>query len=85
MALINSSKNTVVVTGFGPFRCHKINASWEAVKLLPTLLDTDKLGITLVVEEIPVEYEETLIRIKNLQEQHKPMVRKSQMYNVILC
>ena len=27
----------IVITGYGPFGDHKINASWEAVKKLPNL------------------------------------------------
>lgn len=49
-----SEKKTVVVTGFGPFGVHSINASWEAVKEL------EKTGISpdirLITLQIPVEY-----------------------------
>ncbi|XP_041325208.1 pyroglutamyl-peptidase 1-like protein isoform X3 [Pyrgilauda ruficollis] len=30
---MDSNSNTVVVTGFGPFRQYLVNSSWEAVKL----------------------------------------------------
>ncbi|XP_015280038.1 PREDICTED: pyroglutamyl-peptidase 1-like protein isoform X3 [Gekko japonicus] len=31
---MDASSNTVVVTGFGPFRQHLVNSSWAAVKLV---------------------------------------------------
>ncbi|CAG0897859.1 unnamed protein product [Darwinula stevensoni] len=46
----------VYVTGFGPFVGHDVNASWEAVKLLPRLLGRED-RVQLVVEEIPVDYD----------------------------
>ena len=45
----------IIVTGFGPFGEHKINASWESVKLLPKLWNHD--SIDLVIDEIPVKYD----------------------------
>ncbi|XP_033107560.1 pyroglutamyl-peptidase 1-like isoform X2 [Anneissia japonica] len=63
-------KKTVIVTGFGPFGDHKINASWEAVKELTTLsLQPD---INLVVEEIPVEYKIVKEKVPALWECHEP-------------
>lgn len=74
MSLNNSPKNTVVVTGFGPFRHYPINASWEAVRLIPDILDTEQININLIIEEIPVEYEETLTRISKLQKEYDPIL-----------
>ena len=45
----------IILTGFGPFGSHEINASWESAKLVPDLWKNDKFE--LVVEEIPVQYE----------------------------
>jgi len=45
----------IVVTGFGLFRDYTVNASWEAVKGLPEIWTDDQN--TLIIEEIPVEYE----------------------------
>ena len=42
----------ILVTGFGPFHQHKVNASWEAVK------DLVSLGVKHKGEEIPVEIRE---------------------------
>lgn len=42
----------ILVTGFGPFGSIAVNASWEAVKLLPEELD----GFEIVKEQVPVTY-----------------------------
>ncbi|XP_061451259.1 pyroglutamyl-peptidase 1-like protein [Rhineura floridana] len=50
---VNSS--TVVVTGFGPFRQHLVNSSWEAAKELAKLgLGHD---VDLHIMELPVTYQ----------------------------
>ncbi|XP_022190636.2 pyroglutamyl-peptidase 1 [Nilaparvata lugens] len=57
-------KRNVIVTGFGPFFGHSVNASWESVKLLPNIFEDD--SINLIVEEIPVTYcaiEETIPKL----------------------
>ena len=49
------TKRSIVVTGYGPFGDHKINASWEAVKRFKDLWDHDccnnevRLQICLIV------------------------------------
>ncbi|XP_060611631.2 pyroglutamyl-peptidase 1-like protein isoform X2 [Anolis sagrei] len=49
------SSNTVVVTGFGPFRQHLVNSSWEAAKeLLKLGLGND---VDLHIIELPVVYQ----------------------------
>ncbi|TFK13019.1 leucine-rich repeat and WD repeat-containing protein 1 [Platysternon megacephalum] len=52
---MDSNSNTVVVTGFGPFRQHLVNSSWEAVKVM------SKLGlgenIDLHIMQLPVAYQ----------------------------
>ncbi|XP_067946651.1 pyroglutamyl-peptidase 1-like [Watersipora subatra] len=67
---VKKEKITVVVTGFGPFGEHKINASWEAVKEL------SKLGVAhnvnLVTQQIPVEYESVQKIIPELWKQWQP-------------
>lgn len=72
----NETKRTVLITGFGPFRGHAINASWEAVKLLPDLFKTHEKSseVNLHIEEIQVAYKEVDEKIKTLWEKHKPFV-----------
>ncbi|XP_009319766.1 PREDICTED: pyroglutamyl-peptidase 1-like isoform X2 [Pygoscelis adeliae] len=52
---MDSNSNTVVVTGFGPFRQYLVNSSWEAVKEL----SKRGLGknIDLRIMQLPVVYQ----------------------------
>uniref|UniRef100_A0A8C6FTV2 Pyroglutamyl-peptidase I n=1 Tax=Moschus moschiferus TaxID=68415 RepID=A0A8C6FTV2_MOSMO len=65
-------RKAVVVTGFGPFGEHTVNASWIAVQEL------EKLGlgdsVDLHVYEIPVEYQTVQRLIPALWEKHSPQV-----------
>lgn len=64
-------EDIVIITGFGPFGEHKVNASWEAVRLLQKFkID----GAKIVVEEIPVTYSYVEERIPLLWENYKPKV-----------
>jgi pyroglutamyl-peptidase len=49
-------QDRVVVTGFGAFGVHKINASWVAVKELEKIGLTDPF-VSLTTEEVKVDYE----------------------------
>ena len=49
-------QDRVVVTGFGPFGIHKVNASWVAVQELKNLGLEDPF-VDLVTEEIQVDYD----------------------------
>ncbi|XP_078049035.1 pyroglutamyl-peptidase 1 [Augochlora pura] len=69
-------KYTALVTGFGPFSGHAVNASWEAVKELKKLYDTSKEleDVKLIIEEIPVSYDDVSTYLPKLIEDHNPMV-----------
>ncbi|XP_068620454.1 pyroglutamyl-peptidase 1 [Battus philenor] len=65
-------KPLVLVTGFGPFLNHPVNASWEAVKLMNKEKLEDKHNIELVLLEIPVTYENVDEFVPALWETHTP-------------
>ena len=64
-------KQKVLVTGFGPFTGHPINASWESVKLLPNTWNHDK--IELVIDEIPVNYDFVQCHVTKKWADHDPI------------
>lgn len=65
-------KPIVLVTGFGPFENHPVNASWEGVKELPKEKIEEKHNIELVCLEIPVTYGNVDEFIPALWETHTP-------------
>ncbi|XP_031846942.1 pyroglutamyl-peptidase 1 [Nomia melanderi] len=69
-------KCSVLVTGFGPFNNHVVNASWEAVKELNKLFaDSEELkNVKLITEEIPVSYDDVATYLPKLLEEYNPMV-----------
>jgi len=70
------SKQKILVTGFGPFDKHVVNASWEAVKELQKLWAKSKEfpDIELIIEEIPVSYNYVSTCIPQFWEKHCPIV-----------
>ncbi|KAG7201924.1 hypothetical protein KM043_004634 [Ampulex compressa] len=69
-------EHTVIVTGFGPFEHHAVNASWEAVKELSQLCSNSKefRDIRVVIKEIPVSYEYVAEEIPKLWKEFNPIV-----------
>ncbi|CAG5019959.1 unnamed protein product [Parnassius apollo] len=65
-------KPLVLVTGFGPFLNHPVNASWEAVKHMNKEELEKKYNIELVLLEIPVTYENVDEFVPALWETHTP-------------
>lgn len=70
------NKCTILVTGFGPFQEHMINASWEAVKELQKLWadSKDVSDIELIIEEIPVSYSDVSSYVPQLWKKYNPRV-----------
>ncbi|RZC42601.1 origin recognition complex subunit 1 [Asbolus verrucosus] len=62
------SAGNIIVTGFGPFGVHSVNASWESVKLLPKEINE----YNIIKEEIPVSYDTVDKRIHVLWEEYQP-------------
>ncbi|KAI4466962.1 protease family c15 pyroglutamyl-peptidase i-related [Holotrichia oblita] len=63
------SNHVVLITGFGPFHGHNVNASWEAVKLVPSesIKEAD-----VIVQEIPVIYNVVDSVVPQLWEKYNP-------------
>ncbi|KAJ0174371.1 hypothetical protein K1T71_010517 [Dendrolimus kikuchii] len=65
-------KPIVLVTGFGPFANHPVNASWEGVRLMNKEEIEKKHNIELVLIEMPVTYENVDEFVPALWETHTP-------------
>ncbi|CAH0589921.1 unnamed protein product [Chrysodeixis includens] len=65
-------KPIVLITGFGPFINHPVNASWEAVKIMNKDEIEKKHNVELVQIEIPVTYENVDEFVPALWETHTP-------------
>lgn len=72
-------KCTILVTGFGPFSTHVVNASWEAVKELQELWtnSVEFADVKLVAEEIPVSYDYVANHVPRLWKKYNPAVNSS--------
>ncbi|XP_035410665.1 pyroglutamyl-peptidase 1-like protein isoform X2 [Cygnus atratus] len=72
------SKSTVVVTGFGPFRQHLVNSSWEAVKEL----SKRGLGktIDLRITQLPVVYQKAKEQVFKIWTTLQPLCGKNKGY-----
>lgn len=67
-------KPTVLVTGFGPFAMHQVNASWVAVQELEKMGLGEDLDVSLVTIEIPVEYSTVREKIPMLWKDISPQL-----------
>ena len=66
---------TILVTGFGPFYGHSVNASWVAVQELArlTVHNPDGTHCKLDIREIPVEYEVVATEVPKLWRDVNPL------------
>jgi len=65
----------IYVTGFGPFVGHEIiNASWEAVRLLPTKHTVGKQSYKIKLVEIPVIYDEVNKHVESIWKDNPKLV-----------
>ncbi|XP_043346064.1 pyroglutamyl-peptidase 1-like protein isoform X3 [Cervus canadensis] len=69
---MDSRSSCVVVTGFGPFRQHLVNSSWEAVKELSKLGLGSDMQIELQILQLPVDYREVKQRVARIWEDLRP-------------
>ncbi|XP_072167218.1 pyroglutamyl-peptidase 1-like [Diadema setosum] len=69
---MRDKKKTVVVTGFGPFGEHNVNASWVAVQELQRIGLKD--DIELVVKEVPVIYDAVDTTVPALWKDYDPVL-----------
>ncbi|KAI5697557.1 pyroglutamyl-peptidase 1 [Diaphorina citri] len=60
----------VLITGFGPFKTHTINPSWEAVSLLPDRIPNT--NIEIVKEQIQVSYNYVDVTVPALWKKYNP-------------
>ncbi|XP_061035972.1 pyroglutamyl-peptidase 1-like protein isoform X2 [Eubalaena glacialis] len=60
---MDSQSSCVVVTGFGPFRQHLVNSSWEAVKELSKLGLGSDMEVELRILQLPVDYRELVVHV----------------------
>ena len=58
----------ILITGFEPFGGEKINPSWEAVKLIPDVIN----GAEMIKVPVCVEYENSGVVLKSLIAEHAP-------------
>ncbi|XP_044244313.2 pyroglutamyl-peptidase 1-like protein isoform X2 [Ursus arctos] len=71
---MDSQPSCVVVTGFGPFRQHLVNSSWEAVKELSKLGLNSDVKVELRILQLPVDYREVKQRVTRIWEDLRPQL-----------
>ncbi|XP_052515580.1 pyroglutamyl-peptidase 1-like protein isoform X6 [Budorcas taxicolor] len=69
---MDSRSSCVVATGFGPFRQHLVNSSWEAVKELSKLGLGSDMDVELQTLQLPVDYREVKQRVARIWEDLQP-------------
>lgn len=70
---LDEHENPILVTGFGPFHYHTVNASWVAVQGMAKLgIEHKSRQIPLKIAEIPVVYDVVSSDVPRLCEHVKP-------------
>ena len=74
-----SGGDTILVTGFGPFGNHSVNASWAAVQKMVTLHEerrkSDELDTYRIeAREVPVSYSYVKKELEKMYEDISPMI-----------
>lgn len=69
---LKSGQRNVVITGFGLFRDHKINPSWEAIKDGQLKIDRD--DIKVIAKQVDVSYAEVDEVVETLWKEYNPIV-----------
>lgn len=68
--MASQQERTVVVTGFGLFRDHKSNPSWESIR--DGRLKIDRPGIRLITKQVDVCYETVDAVVEDLWQTYHP-------------
>lgn len=68
----NTDKRSIVITGFGVFRDHQLNPSWECIKDEQFKIDIPDLNI--IKAQIDVSYEVVDEYVEKLWKEHDPLL-----------
>jgi len=66
------ARRNVVITGFGLFRDHLVNPSWEAIK--DNSLKIDRSNVNIITKQISVAYGEVDRVVSELWEEYNPLL-----------
>lgn len=69
---MTTDKDTIVITGFGLFRNHSSNPSWEAIR--DGQLRIDRPNLNIVTREVSVSYEAVDRAVEDLWSRYKPLL-----------